>query len=85
MRHAIATVTSLERWLTGNASTSRVNEQRVWELFKGKQHPMAFRAAMNTMRFQGGMRSRFAEGLVRSWSYCQKWSRPLLRLACPLS
>ncbi len=59
----------LETLADGKRFDLTSDEQRVWELFKGKQHPMAFRAAMNSMRFQGGMRSRFAEGLVRSWSY----------------
>jgi membrane-bound lytic murein transglycosylase D len=45
------------------------DEQRVWDMFKGKQYPGAFQAAMSSMRFQGGMRSRFAESIVRSWSY----------------
>ncbi len=60
------------------------DEQRVWELFKGKQHPMAFRAAMNTMRFQGGMRSRFAEGLVRSWSYLPEMEQTFAEAGVPL-
>ena len=60
------------------------DEQRVWELFKGKQHPMAFRAAMNTMRFQGGMRSRFAEGLVRSWSYLPEMERIFAEAGVPI-
>jgi peptidoglycan lytic transglycosylase D len=60
------------------------DEQRVWELFKGKQHPMAFRAAMNNMRFQGGMRSRFAEGLVRSWSYLPEIEQIFAEVGVPL-
>jgi peptidoglycan lytic transglycosylase D len=60
------------------------DEQRVWELFKGKQHPMAFRAAMNNMRFQGGMRSRFAEGLVRSWSYLPEMEQIFAEAGVPL-
>jgi membrane-bound lytic murein transglycosylase D len=60
------------------------DEQRVWELFKGKQHAMAFRAAMNTMRFQGGMRSRFAEGLVRSWSYLPEMEQIFAEVGVPL-
>jgi membrane-bound lytic murein transglycosylase D len=60
------------------------DEQRVWELFKGKQHPMAFRAAMNTMRFQGGMRSRFAEGLVRSWSYLPEMEQIFAEVGTPI-
>ena len=60
------------------------DEQRVWELFKGRQHPMAFRAAMNTMRFQGGMRSRFAEGLVRSWSYLPEMEQIFAEVGVPL-
>ena len=60
------------------------DEQRVWELFKGKQHSMAFRAAMNNMRFQGGMRSRFAEGLVRSWSYLPEMEQLFAEAGVPL-
>ena len=51
------------------------DEERVWVLFKGKQHALAFRAAANNMRFQGGMRSRFAQGLVRSWAYLPEIER----------
>ena len=60
------------------------DEQRVWEMFKGKQYPGAFRAAMNTMRFQGGMRSRFAEGLVRSWSYLSEMEQIFAEAGLPL-
>jgi membrane-bound lytic murein transglycosylase D len=60
------------------------DEQRVWELFKGKQHSMAFRAAMNNMRFQGGMRSRFAEGLVRSWSYLPEMEQIFAEAGVPI-
>ncbi len=45
------------------------DEQRVWDMFAGKQEPEVFRAAMSRMRFQGGMRGRFVQGLVRSWTY----------------
>jgi membrane-bound lytic murein transglycosylase D len=60
------------------------DEQRVWELFKGKQYPGAFRAAANNMRFQGGMRSRFAEGLVRSWSYLPEIEQIFVDVGLPL-
>src|SRR4030095_320796 len=60
------------------------DEQRVWELFKGKKPPMAFPAAMNNMRFQGGMRSRFAEGLVRSWSYLPEMEQIFAEAGVPL-
>jgi len=60
------------------------DEQRVWELFKGKQYPGAFRAAVNNMRFQGGMRSRFAEGLVRSWSYLPEIEQIFVDAGLPL-
>src|SRR5215510_11605901 len=59
----------LETLADGKRFDLTSDEQRVWELFKGKQYSMAFRVAMSNMRFQGGMRSRFADGLVRSWSY----------------
>src|SRR5262245_57240813 len=51
------------------------DEERVWALFKGKQEAWVFRAAANNIRFQGGMRSRFAQGLVRSWAYLPEIER----------
>ena len=51
------------------------DEERVWALFKGKQHALAFRAAANNIHFQSGMRSRFAQGLVRSWTYLPEIER----------
>ena len=60
------------------------DEQRVWELFKGKQYPMAFRVAMSNMRFQGGMRGRFAEGLVRSWSYLPEMEQIFAEAGVPI-
>jgi membrane-bound lytic murein transglycosylase D len=51
------------------------DEERVWTLFKGKQHTLAFRAAANNIHFQGGMRSRFTQGLVRSWAYLPEIER----------
>src|SRR5262245_55355912 len=60
------------------------DEQRVWELFKGKQYAMAFRVAMSNMRFQGGMRSRFAEGLVRSWSYLPEMEQIFAEAGVPI-
>ena len=74
----------LETLADGKRFDLTSDEQRVWELFKGKQYPMAFRAAMNTMRFQGGMRSRFAEGLVRSWSYLSEMEQIFAEVGVPL-
>ena len=74
----------LETLATGKRFDLTSDEQRVWELFKGKQHPMAFRAAMNNMRFQGGMRSRFAEGLVRSWSYLPEMEQIFAAAGVPI-
>ena len=74
----------LETLADGKRFDFTSDEQRVWELFKGKQHPMAFRAAMNAMRFQGGMRSRFAEGLVRSWSYLPEMEQIFAEVGVPL-
>lgn len=59
------------------------DEERVWALFKGKQHALAFRAAANNMRFQGGMRSRFAQGLVRSWMYLPEIERIFANAGLP--
>jgi membrane-bound lytic murein transglycosylase D len=74
----------LETLADGKRFDLTSDEQRVWDLFKGKQYPMAFLAAMNTMRFQGGMRSRFAEGLVRSWSYLPEIERIFAEAGVPL-
>jgi membrane-bound lytic murein transglycosylase D len=74
----------LETLADGKRFDLTSDEQRVWELFKGKQYPMAFRAAMNNMRFQGGMRSRFAEGLVRSWSYLPEMEQIFAEAGLPI-
>jgi membrane-bound lytic murein transglycosylase D len=74
----------LETLADGKRFDLTSDEQRVWELFKGKQHPMTFRAAMNAMRFQGGMRSRFAEGLVRSWSYLPEMEQIFAATGVPI-
>jgi membrane-bound lytic murein transglycosylase D len=74
----------LETLADGKRFDLTSDEQRVWELFKGKQYPMAFRAAMNAMRFQGGMRSRFAEGLVRSWSYLPEMEQIFAEVGVPI-
>jgi len=74
----------LETLADGKRFDLTSDEQRVWELFKGKQHAMAFRAAMNNMRFQGGMRSRFAEGLVRSWSYLPEMEQIFAEAGVPI-
>ncbi len=76
--------TILETLADGKRFDLTSDEQRVWDLFKGKQYPTAFLAAMNTMRFQGGMRSRFAEGLVRSWSYLPEMERIFAEAGVPL-
>ena len=67
----------------GKRSDLTSDEQRVWDMFKGKQYPGAFQAAMSNMRFQGGMRSRFAESIVRSWSYLPELERIFAGKACP--
>jgi membrane-bound lytic murein transglycosylase D len=42
------------------------DEERVLALFKGKQSPAVLREAAEKIRFQPGIRDRFAEGVVRS-------------------
>src|SRR5574341_1033488 len=59
------------------------DEERVWAMFKGKQHALAFRAAANNIRFQGGMRGRFAQGLVRSWAYMPEMQRIFANAGLP--
>jgi membrane-bound lytic murein transglycosylase D len=74
----------LETLADGKRFDLTSDEQRVWELFKGKQYPGAFRAAATTMRFQGGMRGRFAEGLVRSWAYLPEIEQIFVDAGLPL-
>jgi membrane-bound lytic murein transglycosylase D len=65
----------LETLAQGKRHTLDSDEARVLALFKGKQTPATLRAAADTMRFQSGIRSRFAEGLVRSWTYLPEIER----------
>ena len=67
--------TILETLANGKRLYLTSDEERVWNLFKGKQDAFAFRAAASNMRFQGGMRGRFAQGLVRSWAYLPEIER----------
>lgn len=60
------------------------DEERVWAMFQGKQYPEAFRAAASNMRFQGGMRRRFAQGLLRSWSYMPEIEPIFASMGLPL-
>ncbi|MCZ6875300.1 MAG: LysM peptidoglycan-binding domain-containing protein [bacterium] len=45
------------------------DELRVLALFKGKQTPLVLRAAARSIRFQRGLRERFAKGLTRSGAF----------------
>jgi membrane-bound lytic murein transglycosylase D len=45
------------------------DERRVLALFKGKQTPRVLRAAAHGIRFQRGLRQRFAKGLTRSGAF----------------
>jgi membrane-bound lytic murein transglycosylase D len=65
----------LETLAQGNRSALDSDEERVLALFKGKQTPTFLRAAAENIRFQSGIRSRFAEGLIRSWAYLPEIER----------
>ena len=59
----------LERLASGKRRGLSRDEQRVLEMFKGKQTAEAFRKATEQVRFQGGIREAFRAGLVRSGAY----------------
>ena len=59
----------LKRLASGKRSGLSRDEQRVLEKFQGKQTAAAFRAAVDQVRFQGGIREAFRAGLVRSGAY----------------
>jgi membrane-bound lytic murein transglycosylase D len=61
-----------------------LEEQRIFALFAGKQHAGAFWEAAGRMRFQGGVSSRFADSIVRSWSYLPIMERIFAAEGVPL-
>jgi membrane-bound lytic murein transglycosylase D len=65
----------LETLAQGKRYALDSEEERVLALFKGKQTPTFLSAAAENIRFQSGIRSRFAEGLVRSWTYLPEIER----------
>jgi membrane-bound lytic murein transglycosylase D len=73
----------LETLAEGKRSTLDSDEERVLALFKGKQTPTFLRAAAENIRFQSGIRSRFAEGLVRSWTYLPEIERLFAAVGLP--
>ena len=58
----------LESLAQGKRQNLDSDEARVLALFKGKQTPAVLREAADNIRFQSGIRNRFADGLVRSVS-----------------
>jgi membrane-bound lytic murein transglycosylase D len=56
----------LESLAQGKRQNLDSEEARVLALFKGKQTPTVLREAADNVRFQLGIRDRFADGLVRS-------------------
>jgi len=73
----------LETLAQGKRSALDSDEERVLALFKGKQTPTFLRAAAENIRFQSGIRSRFAEGLVRSWTYLPEIERLFAAVGLP--
>jgi membrane-bound lytic murein transglycosylase D len=64
----------LETLVAGKRANLDSDEERVLALFKGK--PLtALQAAADNMRFQLGIRDRFAEGLLRSIEYLPEMER----------
>ena len=59
----------LERLARGKRQGLTRDERRVLSMFRGKQTAAAFRRAAQQVRFQGGVREAFMEGLVRSGAY----------------
>ena len=59
----------LERLARGKRQGLTRDERRVLSMFRGKQTAAAFRRAAQQVRFQGGVREAFMEGMVRSGAY----------------
>ncbi len=59
----------LLRLAQGKRSRLTRDEQRVLALFKGRQSARELRTAAHDIRFQLGLRERFAKGLTRSGAY----------------
>ena len=74
----------LETLADGKRFDLTSDEQRVWELFKGSSilWPSGCHEHYAVSR---GMRSRFAEGLVRSWSYLPEMEQIFAEVGVPLS
>jgi membrane-bound lytic murein transglycosylase D len=68
-RHRRYYTNILLRLAHGKRRRLTADERRVLALFKGKQTPRVLRAAAHDIRFQLGLRDRFAAGLVRSGAY----------------
>lgn len=59
------------------------DEARVLALFAGKRRPAILRAAAAAIRFQQGMRDRFAAGLARSIAYLSDMERIFVTAGLP--
>ena len=65
----------LETAAQGKRYSLESDEERVLALFKVKQTPAWLSTAADNIHSQSGIRSRFAEGLVRSWTYLPEIER----------
>jgi membrane-bound lytic murein transglycosylase D len=65
----------LEQLAQGKRQNLDSDEARVLALFKGKQTPARLREAADNIRFQSGIRNRFADGLLRSVEYLSDMER----------
>ena len=65
----------LEQLAQGKRHNLESDEERVLALFKGKQTPARLREAADNIRFQSGIRNRFAEGLLRSVEHLSEMER----------
>jgi membrane-bound lytic murein transglycosylase D len=73
----------LETLAQGKRRHLQPDETRVLALFAGKQQPTMLRAAAAAIRFQQGMRDRFAAGLVRSTAYLSDLERIFVTARLP--
>jgi membrane-bound lytic murein transglycosylase D len=65
----------LENLAQGKRHNLESDEERVLALFKGQQTPARLREAAGKIRFQSGIRNRFAEGLLRSVAHLSDMER----------
>ena len=73
----------LEKLSTGVKPQNK-NEQRVYNLFKGKNKKQQFQVAADNIRIQTGLKERFRQGVIRSGRYITEIKKVLIAHGLPM-